>query len=79
VAEEDRTERPEQEPRRLTLAQVIGGVLAAMFGVRSERMRERDFTAGRPGQFIIVGIAMTLLFILIVYGVVQLVVHLAGR
>ena len=55
-----------------------GSVLAAFFGVQSSRARERDFTKGKPSTYIILGIVMTLVFILVVFGIVKLVTTLAG-
>ncbi len=63
---------------RPTLLQIIQSVLAAMFGVQSERNRERDFAHGTPSQYIIVGLLAVLLFVLILFGVVRLVLSLAG-
>lgn len=53
--------------------QVVGSVLAAGFGVQSSKNRERDFQHGNAAVFIGVGLAATILFILLVYGVVGLV------
>ncbi len=64
---------------RLSLLQVFGSVAASFFGVQKNANRERDFKRGRARDFIIVGIALTLLFILSVWGVVQLVMHLAVK
>ena len=61
-----------------TLFQVLGSVLASMFGVQSNRKREQDFTHGKPSQYIVIGLLVTLLFILAVWGVVSLVMKLAG-
>ena len=61
-----------------SLLSVFGSVLASMFGVQSSRKREQDFTHGKPSHYIIVGLIATLVFILTVWGVVQLVMHLAG-
>ena len=47
-------------------------------GVHSNKARERDFTKGKPSHFIIAGVLFTLLFILIIFGVVKGVLHLAG-
>lgn len=63
---------------RPTLLQVIQSVLAAMFGVQSGRNRERDFAHGTPSQYIVVGLLAVLLFVLILFGVVRLVLSLAG-
>jgi len=59
--------------RDLTVFELIGSALAAAFGVQSSRNRERDFSRGRPSQFIIIGIVLTALFVLLVAGVVNLV------
>lgn len=61
-----------------TLWQVMLSVAAAFFGVQSEANRQRDFTRGKPGQFIIIGLLATLLFVLVMVGIVQLVLRLAG-
>ena len=57
---------------------VLGSVLASMFGVQSSRRREADFTSGKPIHYILVGLLVTVVFILTVWSVVKLVVSLAG-
>ncbi len=57
---------------------VFKSVIASFFGVQSAKNRERDFTHGKPVHYIAVGLLVTLLFILTVWGVVSLVLHLAG-
>ena len=57
---------------------VFKSVIASFFGVQSTKNRERDFTLGKPVHYIAVGLLMTVLFILTVWGVVSLVLHLAG-
>jgi hypothetical protein len=61
-----------------SLLDVLGSVAASMFGVQSNRKREEDFTHGKPSQYIVIGLAMTILFILAIWGVVNLVMKLAG-
>jgi hypothetical protein len=61
-----------------SLLQVLGSVLASMFGVQSNRRREQDFVHGKPSQYIVIGLLVTLVFILLVWGVVNLVMGLAG-
>ncbi|TNF97559.1 MAG: DUF2970 domain-containing protein [Gammaproteobacteria bacterium] len=61
-----------------TLLQVAMSVLAAGFGVQKNEIRERDFKYGKPSQFIIVGLVITVLFILTVVGIVMLVMKVAG-
>lgn len=70
---------PEQQKsnERLTLVQVFGSVLSSFFGVQKDATRERDFRHGRARDFIIVGVVLTLVFILTVWGVVQLVMRFA--
>ena len=57
---------------------VLGSVLASMFGVQSNRKREQDFTHGKPSQYILVGLLVTVVFILTICGVVKLVMKLAA-
>ena len=61
-----------------SLLGVLGSVLASMFGVQSNRKREQDFVHGKPSQYIVIGLLVTLAFILVVWGVVSLVMRLAG-
>lgn len=58
--------------------QMVMSVLAAFFGVQSERNRQRDFQHGKPIYFIVAGIILTVLFILLVWGTVNLVLRAAG-
>ncbi len=51
--------------------------MSSFLGVQKNANRERDFKRGRARDFIIVGVVLTLLFILSVWGVVQLVMHFA--
>ena len=60
-----------------SLLGVLGSVVASMFGVQSNKNREQDFTHGKPSQFIIVGLLMTTVFVLLIWGVVTLVMHLS--
>ena len=61
-----------------SLLSVVGSVLASMFGVQSNKKREQDFTHGKPSQYIIIGLLMTVVFILLIWGLVSLVMKLAG-
>jgi hypothetical protein len=60
-----------------TFWQMLHSVMAAAFGVQSGKNRARDFTHGKPSHFVILGILFTAVFALTLYGIVQLVVHLA--
>lgn len=63
----------DREPEKPSVLQVVGSVLSAFFGVQSEKNRERDFGRGNALVFIAVGVILTLLFVLLVWGVVQMV------
>ena len=65
--------KQDNEQEKVTLPQVMGSVLAAAFGVQSNKNRERDFKHGSAGMFIGVGLVMTILLVLTIYGVVRLV------
>lgn len=65
------------EEKKLSVLQVLGSVLSSFFGVQKDATRERDFKHGRARDFIFVGILLTVLFILAVWGVVQLVMRVA--
>jgi hypothetical protein len=71
---------PEHEDQQQapSFLSVLGSVMASMFGVQSTRRREADFTRGKPIHYILVGLLVTLIFILSVWGVVKLVLTLAG-
>lgn len=58
--------------------QMLHSVLAAAFGVQSGKNRARDFTHGKASHFIAMGVGFTLVFILLLVGLVQLALHLTG-
>lgn len=61
-----------------TFWQMLHSVVAAAFGVQSGKNRARDFTHGKPSHFVILGILFTAVFALTLFGIVKLVLHLAG-
>ena len=62
----------------LTFFQTLGSVLSAMIGIQKQERRERDFKHGNPVHFIVVGLLVTGVFLLTIFGIVQLVLHLAA-
>ena len=66
---------PEKPP---TFWQVLHSVMAAAFGVQSAKNRTRDFTHGKPGQFLLLGLLFTGVFALTLFAIVKLVLHFAG-
>ncbi len=67
-----------RELRSPTLWQVARSVMSAAFGVQKREILERDFRYGKASQFITLGIIFTILFIIVVWGLVMLVIELAG-
>jgi len=74
--EQDMTDEPDDKP--LTFREMLGSVLAAALGVQSGKNRARDFSRGKPVHFIALGVLFTLLFVVLVLGVVKLVLSIAG-
>lgn len=72
------TEPGSDKPRPPTLWQTIQSVGASFFGVQSSRNRERDFSRGKAGHFIAIGLAMTVLFVLVVVLAVKFALRQAG-
>jgi len=67
-----------ESENNVSLFKVVLSVMAAMFGVQSSKNRDRDFAKGRPAAYIIVGLVMTVLFILTLWLVVKFVLSMAG-
>ena len=63
---------------KISFFSVIQSTFAAAFGVQSKKNRERDFSHGKPIVFITAGLMFALVFILSVYGVVQMVMSSSG-
>ncbi len=68
----------DQDNKPLSLLEMLQIVFSAALGVQSGKNRARDFSRGKPSHFIILGVLFTVLFVLVIFGVVQLVLHLAG-
>ncbi|WP_078119304.1 DUF2970 domain-containing protein [Thiosocius teredinicola] len=67
-----------EQKDKLSFFQVLASVASSFFGVQKNATRERDFKHGRARDFIFVGIFLTVAFILVVWGVVQLVMKVAA-
>jgi len=55
----------------------VQSTIAAACGIQTKANRERDFAQARPSTFIIAGVIFVIIFILGMYGVVQLVLSVA--
>ncbi len=62
----------------ITPLSFIGSLFAGWFGVQSEATRPRDFEHGKFSHFIIGGIIFAILFVLVVFMIVQIVLKTAG-
>lgn len=66
------------QDKPLTLWEMLQSILSAALGVQSGKNRSRDFSRGKPSHFIILGVLFTAVFVLVIFGVVKLVLHMAG-
>lgn len=78
TGEQQDEKKQEESAGGMTFGQTFMSVLMAALGVQSSKARERDFSKGKPSHFILLGIGFTLAFVLIIVGVVNLVLYLAG-
>jgi hypothetical protein len=63
-----------QTAENLTLWQVICSVFAAGFGVQSKENKVRDFSRGKPLQFIVAGLVLTIAFLVGLITIVNMIV-----
>jgi hypothetical protein len=68
----------QDDDKPLTFREMLQSVLAAAFGVQSGKNRARDFSRGKPSHFILLGVLFTSVFVLVLFVLVKLVLHLAG-
>ena len=59
------------------LWQVAKSVLSAFLGVQSSKNYQRDFSYGKPSQYIVLSLIGVVFFVLAVIGVVKMVMHFA--
>ena len=71
-------EKKSNSEDKVTLLSSIVSACAAAFGVQSKKNLERDFKHKKPSVFILSGIIFVILFIGVIYSVVQLVLSSAG-
>ena len=71
-------ESPERQPPKVTFWTIVRSTLAAAIGVQNRANRERDFEHGTPGAFIAAGLIFTVLFVVVLLGVVYLVIRAAA-
>lgn len=71
MSSEDKSSADSNERKGTGFFAVMQSVGAAMIGVQSSKNKERDFTHGKPIHFIIGGIVGTLLFLFVIWMLVQ--------
>ncbi len=54
-------------------------VLAAAFGVQSEKKRQQDFQHGKPGDYIALGVIFVIAFIITLVVIVNMVLDSAAK
>jgi len=70
-------DKPDKDPTP-SLMDTVKSVAAAFFGVQSSANRVRDFKYGKASHFIIIGLLMTVAFVLALVAIVKLVLKFAG-
>ncbi len=75
----DQSDKSGEESRELTFFDTFKSTAMAFLGVQSNSNRERDFRHGKMSHFIWMGLILGLAFVLTLVGVVQVVLHFAGR
>ncbi len=65
------------EDNKPNILQMILSVLAAGFGVQSNKNRERDFKRGSFKLYVILGIIFVILFIAAITSIVSLIIEQA--
>ncbi|PHR66224.1 DUF2970 domain-containing protein [Pseudidiomarina marina] len=63
-----------EQPNKPSVLDIIISVLAALFGVQSDKNRQRDFNHGNPVIYVAVGAVFVILFVLTLVLVVSWVV-----
>jgi len=67
-----------QGEQPLRFGELLQSILAAAFGVQSGKNRSRDFSRGKPAQFIAIGLLFTLVFVLLLFAIVKTVLHFSA-
>ncbi|MGF1768730.1 DUF2970 domain-containing protein [Enterovibrio makurazakiensis] len=63
----------DRQPEKVGIWEVVKSVFAAMFGVQSDKNRQRDFKQASMAPYLLVGILFVVFFVLGLIGVVALI------
>ncbi|MDX1693028.1 MAG: DUF2970 domain-containing protein [Ketobacteraceae bacterium] len=69
----------EQEQEKISFLSMIQSVVAGIFGVQSDKNRQKDFRKGDASQFIVLGIVATLILMITMIMIVRSVLESAGQ
>ncbi|MCB1615771.1 MAG: DUF2970 domain-containing protein [Pseudomonadales bacterium] len=70
--------QPKQPQKKPGFLQVLGSVLAAIFGVQSAKNRERDFTQGNFKDYIAVYVVIVVFIVIGMITLVRMVLSQTG-
>jgi len=62
-----------EEKKSLTFIEILGSTFAAAIGVQSKANKKRDFSQGKPTQFIFAGLIFATIFVVSVVTIVRTV------
>lgn len=68
----------DEKAKKLSLRQISSSVIAAAFGVQSDKNRERDFKHGNIKTYLIAGIIFAALFVATIITIVRVVLGAAS-
>lgn len=72
-------ENQQESSEKLSLWSMIQSVFAAIFGIQSDKNRQKDFKKGDAGQFITMGIIAVVIIMITMIMVVNSVLESAGK
>ncbi len=61
------------EKKRLSFLEILGSTFSAAIGVQSKANKKRDFSQGKPTQFIFAGLIFATIFVVSVIAIVRTV------
>ncbi len=76
---EQATSEPQPTVQRPSMPGMLQSVAAAAFGVQSEKKRQQDFQAGKPGDYIALGVIFVIAFIITLIVVVNIVLDSVAK
>ncbi|MDP1932439.1 MAG: DUF2970 domain-containing protein [Gammaproteobacteria bacterium] len=62
-----------EQPRKIPFWRMMLSVMQASFGVQNKENKERDFSSGSITGFVVAALIFTVVFVLVIVGVVSIV------